>query len=87
MREILVISHQNTKKNQKNHWLEHIAQSRHLTVQQEVESQQKVHHFDGSTSWFKCEDLIEDWLDLTVLAETKRGPALKNRRRNVRRTT
>ena len=30
--------------------------------------------FDGSTSW-----LIEDWLRLTVLEETERGPALKNR--------
>ena len=70
-------SHQNTKR---NHWLEHIAQSRHLTLQQEVESHQKTHNFfDGSTSWFKYEELIENWLDLTVLEETKRGPALKNR--------
>ena len=23
--------------------------------------------FDGSTSWFKYEELIDDWLDLTVL--------------------
>ena len=35
--------------------------------------------FDGSTSWFKYEELIEDWLDLTVLEDTQRGPALKNR--------
>ena len=35
--------------------------------------------FDGSTSWFKCETLTEYWLDLTVLEESKRGPALKNR--------
>ena len=35
--------------------------------------------FDGSTSWFKYEELIEDWLGLTVLEETKGGPALKNR--------
>ena len=35
--------------------------------------------FDGSTSWFKYEELTEDWLDLTVLEETKRGPALRNR--------
>ena len=26
--------------------------------------------FDGSTSWFKYEELIEDWLDLAVLEET-----------------
>ena len=35
--------------------------------------------FDGSTSWFKYEELIADWLDLTVLEAGKRGPALKNR--------
>ena len=35
--------------------------------------------FDGSTSWFKCEELIDDWLDLTVIEAGKRGPALKNR--------
>ena len=27
------------KKNHKNHWLEHVAQSRHYNIQQEVESQ------------------------------------------------
>ena len=35
--------------------------------------------FDGSTSWFKYEELIDDWLDLTVLQERKRGQTLKNR--------
>ena len=35
--------------------------------------------FDGSTSWFQYEELIEDWLDRAVLEETKRGQALKNR--------
>ena len=34
---------------------------------------------DGSTSWFKYDELIDDWLDLTVHEATKRGPALKNR--------
>ena len=34
---------------------------------------------DGSTSWFKYGELIDDWLDLTQLAAGKRGPALKNR--------
>ena len=34
---------------------------------------------DGSTSWFKYKELIDDWLDLTVLEESKRGPALMNR--------
>ena len=33
----------------------------------------------GSTSWFKCEELIDDWLAHTVLEAEKRGPALKNR--------
>ena len=35
--------------------------------------------FGGSTSWFKYEELIENWSDLTVLEETNRGPALRNR--------
>ena len=33
--------------------------------------------YDGTTSWFNHEELIEDWLDLTVREVTKRGPALK----------
>ena len=35
--------------------------------------------FDGPTSWFKCEKLVYDWLDLTQLEAGKRGPALKSR--------
>ena len=35
--------------------------------------------FNGTISWFKYEELIDDWLDLTVLEEGKRGPALKNK--------
>ena len=35
--------------------------------------------FNGSKSWFKYEELIDDWLDLTVLDAEKRDPALKNR--------
>ena len=35
--------------------------------------------FDGPTSWFKYEELIDDWLDLTVLEAGERGPALENR--------
>ena len=35
--------------------------------------------FDGSTTLFKYEELIDDWLDLTVLEAEKRGPARKNR--------
>ena len=36
-------------------------------------------HFDGPTSWFKYEELIDDWLDLTVLQAREQRPALKNR--------
>ena len=35
--------------------------------------------FDGSASWFKDEELIDDWLNLTVFEPGKRGPAVKNR--------
>ena len=35
--------------------------------------------FDGPTSWFKYEELMDDWLDLAVLEAGKQGPALKNR--------
>ena len=35
--------------------------------------------FDVLTSWFKYEELIDDWLTLTQPESGKRGPALKNR--------
>ena len=35
--------------------------------------------FDGRTSWFSYEELIDDWVDLTTLDVVKHGPALKNR--------
>ena len=35
--------------------------------------------FDGSTSWFEYEELIDDWLDHTVLEAEKRRRAQKNR--------
>ena len=35
--------------------------------------------YDGRTSWFKYEELIDDWIDLTTMDEAKHGPALKNR--------
>ena len=35
--------------------------------------------FDGPTSWFKYEELIDDLLNLTQLKTKQRGPALKNR--------
>ena len=35
--------------------------------------------FDGKTSWFKYEEDIDDWCDITELDPEKRGPALRNR--------
>ena len=35
--------------------------------------------FDVPTAWFKYEELIDDWLDLTQLEAGTRGPALMNR--------
>ena len=35
--------------------------------------------YDGKTSWFQYEELIDDWVDLTNLADDKLGPALKAR--------
>eukprot|EP00438_Fugacium_kawagutii_P016051 Skav221531 [mRNA] locus=scaffold1813:43:5619:- [translate_table: standard] len=34
--------------------------------------------FDGTSSWFEYEDLIEDWLGITTLNADKIGPSLKN---------
>ena len=34
--------------------------------------------FDGTTSWFEFEDLIDDWLGITTLTPIKHGPSLKN---------
>ena len=63
-------SSQKTRKDRPNLCLEHIAQSRQFNIQP---------LFDGATSWLEYEELIDDWLDLTVLEAEKRGPALKNR--------
>ena len=35
--------------------------------------------YDGKTSWFQYEELIDDWVDLTQPTDDKRGPALKSR--------
>ena len=68
------------KRDRPNLWLEHIAQNQQINGQLQVESLRNFSPlFDGSTSWFKYEELIDDWLDLTVLEGRKRGPALKNR--------
>ena len=40
--------------------------------------------FDGTTSWFEYEDLIDDWLGITTLTPRKHGPSLKNSRRQRR---
>ena len=34
--------------------------------------------FDGQSSWFEYEDLIDDWLGITTLDANKHGPSLKN---------
>ena len=34
--------------------------------------------FDGQSSWFEFEDLIDDWLGITTLTPEKHGPSLKN---------
>ena len=72
-------SQQKTQTDQPNLCLDHIAQNQQINGQLQVESLQKFHHFfDGPTSWFKYEELVDDWLDLTVLETGKRGSALKN---------
>ena len=35
--------------------------------------------YDGSTSWFSYEELVNDWLDITTLDAEKQGPSLKTR--------
>ena len=35
--------------------------------------------YDGRTSWFQYEELIDDWLDMTSVEAQKQGPALKFR--------
>ena len=35
--------------------------------------------YDRTTFWLEYEELIEDWLDVTVLDTSKQGPALENR--------
>ena len=34
--------------------------------------------FDGQSSWFEYEDLIDGWLGITTLDADKHGPSLKN---------
>ena len=39
----------------------------------------KVAPYDGNTSWFQYEELIDEWCDLTTIEASKGGPNLKNR--------
>ena len=34
--------------------------------------------FDGQSSWFEYEDLIDDWIGIATLDADKQGPSLKN---------
>ena len=34
--------------------------------------------FDGKSSWFSYEELIDEWCTLTEVKEEKRGPNLRN---------
>ena len=34
--------------------------------------------FDGQSTWFESEDLIDDWLGITTLTPERLGPSLKN---------
>ena len=80
MRKLLTTSLQQISIKRPTLWLDHFARIQQMNGQLQVESLEKNPPlFDGSTSWFKYEELIEDWLDLTVIQERKRGPALKNR--------
>ena len=35
--------------------------------------------FDGRSSWFAYEEALDDWVDITTLAQEKLGPSLNNR--------
>ena len=35
--------------------------------------------FNGSISFFKCEEALDEWCDITTLDPEKRGPMLKSR--------
>ena len=58
-----------------------------MNGQLQVESLQKT-LFDASTSWFKCEELIDDWLGHTVLeAEKTRTSTEEQTCRRLRKYT
>ena len=35
--------------------------------------------YNGNTSWFQYEELIDEWCDLTTVDPAKKGPNLKSR--------
>ena len=35
--------------------------------------------YDGKVSWFKYEELVDDWVTLTTIEPAKQGPLLKSR--------
>ena len=35
--------------------------------------------YDGEVSWFRCEELVDDWVTITTVEAPKRGPLLKSR--------
>ena len=35
--------------------------------------------YDGRVSWFRYEELVDDWVTLTTIDASKRGPLLKSR--------
>ena len=35
--------------------------------------------YNGRTSWFSYEELIDEWVDLTTINPEKQGPNLRNR--------
>ena len=77
MGKALTNSLETTQVPRQTSWSENFARNQQMNGHLQVESLQKF--LDGSTSWFKCEWLLEDWLNLTVLEVSKRRPALKDR--------
>ena len=73
MRKIPLMSKVSQISHLLNHWEAHTVQAEwyraEFTDQRTASSGNAVKIpplFDGSTSWFKYEELIDDWLDLTA---------------------
>ena len=73
------LSQDRKKTDRSDLWLEHITQNQMINGQLDGITTKISPLFDGPTSWFKYEELIDDWLDLTMLEAGTRGPALKTR--------